>query len=68
MIFRALSERLMTRFEENGLNVMEFNFEFSARTDVNLSGRNAEKNNNNIDTASLYRTAKTFLQTIGEAQ
>lgn len=65
---QALSERLLTRFEENGLNVSEFSFAISARSDVNLSGRNAEKNNSNIDTASLYRTAKTFLQTVGEAQ
>ena len=64
---QALSERLLSRFAENGLNVTEFSFAISSRTDVNLSGRNAEKNNSNIDTASLYRTAKTFLQTVGEA-
>ena len=68
VIFRALSARLSARFAENGLNVKDFSFAVSARTDVNLSGRNAEKNNSNIDTASLYRTAKTFLQTIGETQ
>ena len=61
------SERLLSRFAENGLNVTEFSFAISSRTDVNLSGRNAEKNNSNVDTASLYRTAKTFLQTVGEA-
>ena len=64
---QALSERLLSRFAENGLNVTEFSFVISSRTDVNLSGRNAEKNNSNVDTASLYRTAKTFLQTVGEA-
>ena len=64
---QALSERLSARFEENGLSVSEFSFAISPRADVNLSGRNAEKNNSNVDTASLYRTAKTFLQTVGEA-
>jgi hypothetical protein len=64
---QALSERLAARFEENGLSVSEFSFAISPRADVNLSGRNAEKNNSNIDTASLYRTAKTFLLTVGEA-
>ena len=64
---QALSERLSARFEENGLSVSEFSFAISPRADVNLSGRNAEKNNSNIDTASLYRTAKTFLLTVGEA-
>ena len=67
-MLQDLSGRLMSQFEQKGLNVTEFNFVIMARTDVNLSVRNAEKNNSSIDTASLYKTAKTFLQAIGEAQ
>ena len=61
----AKKDRLLQQFEEESLPVGEVKFVYSEHLAVNFSEKNADENNSSFDTASLYRTAKTFLQVMG---
>ena len=61
----AQKDRLLQRFDEEGLAVAEMKFVYSEHMAVNFSEKTADENNSTFNTASLYRTAKTFLQVMG---
>ena len=63
----AQRERLLERLAQEQIPVGEINFVYSEHLSVNFSGQNADENSvGNFDTSILYRTAKTFLQVMGE--
>ena len=63
----ALEDTLRTRYEEAGISIYAVNFAYSSHFTLKDRAQKADDNNNSFDTASLYRSAKIFLQTMGEA-
>ena len=63
----ALEETLRSRYEAAGISIYAVNFAYSSHFTLKDRGQKADDNNNSFDTASLYRSAKIFLQTMGEA-
>ncbi len=65
-IMEAVSDSLYSRYEEAGIPMGEISFVYSAQQTLNISRRSSDEVNESFDTATLYRSAKIFLQTVGE--
>ena len=61
------AERMRARYEEAGISVYAVNFAYSSHFTLNNRSQKADDNIDGFDTATLYRSAKIFLKTLGEA-
>lgn len=58
----TMEEDLLRRMEENNVPVRGINFVYSEHPALNFPAPQADENNSSFDTATLYRAAKTFLE------
>ena len=63
----GLEDTLRARYEEAGISVYAVNFAYSSHFTLNNRSQKADDNIDGFDTATLYRSAKIFLKTLGEA-
>ncbi|MCR5250270.1 MAG: flagellar hook-length control protein FliK [Lachnospiraceae bacterium] len=63
----AMEDTLLDRMREAQIPMNEIDFVYSSHLTVNFSPKRADDINESYDTATLYKSAKIFLLTIGEA-
>ena len=64
---QAMESTLRARYEEAGISIHALNFAYSSFYALKDRPQKADDNNDGYDTATLYRSAKIFLRTMGEA-
>lgn len=64
---QALESTLRARYEEAGISIYACNFAYSSHFTLKDRAQKADDNIDGFDTATLYRSAKIFLRTLGEA-
>ncbi len=64
---QAMESTLRSRYEEAGISIHALNFAYSSFYALKDLPVKADDNNDGYDTATLYRSAKIFLRTMGEA-